>query len=125
MNEIKFRIFNKTLKKMIYSDNDGFKNENNITELSTFFNFIEFNSNLNEFSELIQFLNLKDKYKEKIYEGDIGIFKDWRPKEIIYLEKISGYGLKDTLLWLSESDALEMEIIGNIYENKDLLNERS
>ncbi len=71
-----------------------------------------------------QFSGLLDKEGKDIYEMDIVKYSDWRPKIIFFNDKgFAGFSLKDTELFLSDFDAKEMEVIGNLYENPELLND--
>ena len=75
---------------------------------------------------IMQCTGLKDKNGKLIYEGDIVKFKTelfGKPKQIIWNE--CHYILKDTFIILCDMEIKQfgLEIIGNIYENKELLNE--
>ena len=65
-------------------------------------------------------MDLQYKICQPIYEGDIIIFSDWKPKVVEYgTAGFCGFGLKDTLKFLMNYD--ELEVIGNVYENSNLL----
>jgi len=83
--------------------------------------------------ELMQYTGLKDKNGKEIYEGDIVKYKfpyDTRLKHISpvkFLETEASFGIKDIygneipLYTISANNYFE--VIGNIYENKNLLEE--
>jgi len=114
MREIKFRIWSD--KKMDYSP---------VTYTEWLNDNFEFDGyNEGEEPVVMQFTGLKDKNGKEIYEGDIVkrwinsrglIYPSMYKKNIITIEfKNSSWNIKPKLL-----DRLE--IIGNIYENKELL----
>lgn len=86
--------------------------------------------------ELIQCTGLKTKNGKLIYEGDI-LFEDWKnevyPKgkywivkwnknqANFYIEMINPSKFENYNEWHLARHDLDYEIIGNIYENKDLL----
>lgn len=77
---------------------------------------------------LMQCTGLKDKNGKLIYEGDIVKFKTelfGKPKQIIWDE--CHYILKDTYIILCNNEIKQfgLEIIGNIYENSELLKEQT
>lgn len=78
--------------------------------------------------ELSQYTGLKDKYGVEIYEGDI-LFHPLQGKRKVfypYSETVASYGLRnvDNGMGSTLQDAHRVwEIIGNIYENPELLEE--
>lgn len=78
----------------------------------------------------MQFTGLKDKNGKEIYEGDImkhPIEKRWFPWVIEFhgasfcLVNIGIDGYKHEPMYLTEDRISEREVIGNIYENPELL----
>ena len=128
MREYKFRAWDTFTKKMVF---EGF----NVIGEVTCFNGIEHYGNehpnpayesslmrLNDFI-LMQFTGLTDKNGVDVYEGDIlrhiEMDKGWyttQEYEKLDVIKCEGYN-RWTALW----SFYEYEIIGNIYENPELL----
>ena len=116
MKEIKFRVWDNNLEIMSYSDSDIFImfSDNGICI------GYEINDEIDDY-ELMQYIGLKDKNGEEIYEGDIVKFSEYKvidnivlPEEIVVIKDIR-----------KGCDALRpsqyMEVIGNIYKNPELL----
>lgn len=109
--EIEFRVWLKQQKQMRYD-----------IQLSKYFNeFIGFSNDY----ELMQYTGLKDKNGTKIFEGDVVKFKDKLYKVEFYqftckfaLVLITGNG--DAVLNRPRAN-FDLEVVGNIYENKELL----
>lgn len=114
MREIEFRAWCKKQKEMRYD----------IHLSKYFYEFIEFTNDY----EVMQYTGLKDKNGTKIFEGDIFawgstlyqvIYADFGFK-VNYVKGHNEIYLYDFQLnYFEEND--EIEVIGNIYENDDLL----
>jgi uncharacterized phage protein (TIGR01671 family) len=131
MRELKFRAYNKTLKKMIYNDE--------FHALYAYFNFIEDMKEMNKFSDHMQYTGLKDKDDNLIYEGDIVKNKYSEILQVkfgfhdtnlghFYSSRAYGFYLSNLNQELEtleesfiESDKDEIEIIGNVWESPELL----
>ena len=78
-------------------------------------------------TELCQYTGLKDSNGVKIFEGDILANHKQGPRKVIYPmnEDIACFGLESADGWkntLQNADKL-YSVIGNIYENPELLNQ--
>ena len=79
-----------------------------------------------EYSELMQYTGLKDEYGDEIYEGDIVTLHNSRYKVIFNMEQ-ARFVLRDDKFEMeipfTNNNNERMEIIGNIYENPELMEE--
>lgn len=74
--------------------------------------------------ELMEFTGLKDKNGKGIYEGDI-VKASYRntPQVVEWIAKYAGFSIGGAMPERPvNSDFTDWEIIGNIYENPELLN---
>ena len=113
MREIKFRIFVKESKEMIYG-----------RRAMAVKMFTPNYSYLNSEVEVMQFTGIKDKNDKEIYEGDIVKFHSLYEKngKIVFLDgafMIDDFYDKE---YLNAFDK-ECEVVGNIFENPSLLSE--
>lgn len=117
MREIKFRAWHKEKEEMIY---DNF---------SVSYNGIPHDPFGFQPLEIMQYTGLKDKNGVEIYEGDIlsrTVYKDWKSCDVVFFsEKEARYKLLHNNEIGKEKyfveDIGEFEVIGNIYENPELL----
>ena len=125
MREIKFRAWDKENEKMMKVSSLHLENkEISVKENGTF--------RLFRMQDLMQYTGVKDKNGKEIYEGDIvKIIKSEGYGEcyeqVKYTGKIeycvSEFRVQPLNLRLSDESIVEIEVIGNIYENKNLLEE--
>ena len=138
MREIKFRAWDKEYCEMVLVDRINFREkEIEIVTAETKATEEYYTCDFEDI-ELMQYTGLKDKKGKEIYEGDIikckmgqrefdAIVEFGNPNSYYswgwQLNRITGNSFNmDILLWVeTELDGIECTIIGNIYENPELL----
>lgn len=149
MREIKFRAWDREYEKMTYFDDEDyeykpplvfrldqvFKKDDNYDDYEDF----EYND-ITDKVEIMQYTGLHDENGKEIYEGDIiefsydmfvGNFDTFVAKGKVvfeegafYVEAFENERTTEGEAYLLYSINLDtIEVIGNIYENKELLNE--
>lgn len=125
MRKIKFRAWDKENEKMMKVSSLHLENkEISVKENGTFHLF--------RMQDLMQYTGLKDKNGKEIYEGDVVLVKlggisTWYKTVIKFKEGVFIASLidgKDYIYIFNRGfDNNDFEVIGNIYENKKLLEE--
>ena len=135
MRTIKFRGWDREYEKMTYFDDEDyeysppivsrldqvFKKDSNYDDYEDF----EYND-ITDKTEIMQFTGLHDKNGKEIYEGDIvkSFFVDTdEAGNEIYKYYIIEVKYDEVLCSYKIDKFMNLEVIGNIYENKELLNE--
>ena len=129
MREVVYRLWDKKNKKMIYSDGEiSYIDDDGMEHLAQRVIFADMWGNvliyrhstggtdeieLIDDGVILQFTGLEDKYGGKIYENDI-VFMDDGSKRQVFFDG-------GCFMPFMFSDSEECEVIGNIYENPELL----
>jgi len=129
MREIKFRCWDKNNKNMVYqflesSDHHGYLDYSVCIDDGGYLHVENYNG---DSLELMQFTGLLDRNGKEIYEGDVietnGI-ENCEKALIIFHDGafVADFEEFNFIGW-EHLNGLDMTVIGNIYQNKDLLNE--
>ena len=139
MREIEFRIYDKELEKMVYFDDEDYDYRPPLTfrldqvfrKDSQYNDYEDFEWNdISSKVEIMQYTGLKDENGKKIFEGDI-VKDEYCIYEVVYdgngyyvkvVKLLKACGTEEGLLY-DLSDYKDLEIIGNIWDNPDLLKE--
>ena len=132
MREIKFRAWDKVNKRMIDFSHrkSGLLFSGDEHFFSTGWNGYKepvFNEDNKTDYHLMQYTGIKN-YGVEIYEGDI-VIKDGKPREVIFSEKAAKFCVrKPSKQWYGVVSKvyslIGCEVIGNIYENPELLEDK-
>ena len=140
MREIKFRVWDKEKKEMIYQDEhtafcfaDGFVGVDWDEEGNYEYREWSWKGGLG--CVVMQYTGLRDKNGKEIYEGDVirGKFKDGESKGIVFWGESNMHNediltwcvaLETGIYWLDRSICGQYEVIGNICENSKLLEDK-
>lgn len=107
MREIRFRAWNKYSKTMYYTLDVGVEGNMDLLDFS----------GIGDSYELMQYTGLKDKNGKEIWEGDI--VKYWLFPEATPTQWV--IKIPNIYLSMQNTEVGQIEIIGNIYENPELL----
>ena len=130
MREIKFRAWGRTGEW----EEDGEAQKYEMCYDLAFEEFEPINDLLANVENLMQYIGLKDKNGKEIYEKDIFEFLNVSTKKklrrvIEYCDRwacfwADGIPLSRTIKYSDEEWVAEIEVIGNIYENPELLKQK-
>lgn len=124
MREIKFRAWHKKEKRMFHAESIliSFKRYSGELQLGlarkSNTEYHGYTPTKLDLVELMQYTGLKDKGGNKIYEGDI--IKYHKKPEVVEWRRV---GWEPFISWYGLDYPDGYQVIGNIYENKELLND--
>ena len=131
MRELKFRAWNDRLKKMSYPDSNGFYNRAFLGENGVYQSTMSLRVLFDHDVPVMQFAGYADCKGVDYYEGDLISNNIRTDKETIrevrfsggcwMLVRVKGNSSLPKEILLSEFSALNFPIVGNIYENPELL----
>jgi len=130
MREIKFRAWDKKEKKMRWWVDSIVWTANGEVESIEQCSAIHCEANKAEDVDLMQYTGLKDKNGKEIYEGDVLKFEEGDTAQVVWMDdgfklvgdEFEGDALFPQIRSTDGEPAIWSEVIGNIYENSELLN---
>lgn len=127
--EIKFRAWLKEDKKMVNVETMDFTDKSiQYLKRSEIINAYILRRESFDDVELMQYTGLKDKNGKEIYEGDIVVLNNIENDNMCIVRyehssyRLEGWSLREDL---SNVEDRFLEVVGNIYENKNLLEENN
>lgn len=126
MNRVnKYRAWNKEKKIMCYKHEDEEQNWfdgvccSDVEMINS-----RLNSDLSAY-EYMQYIGVDDKNGKEIYEDDIVLSDDGKVGQVQWFEEHLAFmiwcGTDNKVYFAYENDFSKIEVIGNVYENADLL----
>ena len=129
MREIKFRAWLKEDKKMVNVETMDFTDKSiQYLKRSEIINAYILRRESFDDVELMQYTGLKDKNGKEIYERDIVVLNNIENDNMCIVRyehssyRLEGWSLREDL---SNVEDRFLEVVGNIYENKNLLEENN
>ena len=129
MREIKFRAWLKEDKKMVNVETMDFTDKSiQYLKRSEIINAYILRRESFDDVELMQFTGVNDKNGKEIYEGDIVVLNNIENDNMCIVRyehssyRLEGWSLREDL---SNVEDRFLEVVGNIYENKNLLEENN
>lgn len=128
MRDIKFRAFDKDLKQILKVKEIDFEHRIVTLEISE----LAIKKMPFEDVELLQYTEVKDKNGKEVYEGDIFVHNGMKFEVIWDDTRFIGFKHKDKTIGTGyvcyvsscyKDGSSSIEVIGNIYENPELLKE--
>lgn len=129
----KYRAWKKAGKELGRVGQITFELDGSVSHVLFKGKFLDFNVPINEII-LMQSTGLKDKNGKEIFEGDILACKTddevinlnifWDEEHALFMFESKKYNEQEPLAELVENNTYPFEIIGNIYENPELLEDK-